>query len=76
MELLTPSIGLALGVQRTHRENGATAFDAATPSLWAQVAPGATFSVAMFELPGRLRVPLDTTNASSPTVDLALGFYF
>ena len=70
----TPSLGVALGVQDTIRENGATAFDAATKSTWAQLAPGVAFSVSFVELRGRVRVPLD--GSQSPTMELGLGIFF
>jgi hypothetical protein len=56
------------------RENGAAAFDAATKSTWAQLAPGVAFSVAFVELRGRVRVPLD--GGQSPTMELGLGVFF
>lgn len=71
---LTPSIGYALGVQDTRRDNGAPAFDAATPSSWGQVAPGVALSVSVLELRGRVRIPLD--GITSPTFELGLGTYF
>ena len=70
----TPSLGVAFGVQDTIRENGATAFDAATKSTWAQLAPGVAFSVSAVELRGRVRVPLD--GSQSPTMELGLGVFF
>lgn len=70
----TPSLGVAFGVQDTIRENGATAFDAATKSTWAQLAPGVALSVSAVELRGRVRVPLD--GSQSPTMELGLGVFF
>lgn len=71
---LTPSLGLALGAQDTSRERGAPAYDAATPSTWAQLAPGLTLSLWAAEIRGRVRVPLDDTRA--PSVELSAGIYF
>jgi hypothetical protein len=71
---VTPSLGLALGVQDTHREYGASAYDAATPSTWAQPAPGLALSLWILDLRGRLRIPLDAPRA--PTIELSLGATF
>jgi hypothetical protein len=71
---VTPSVGLALGLQDTVRENGATAYDAATPSTWAQLAPGLAFSLSFAELRGRVRIPLD--DARQPTIELGIGAFF
>ena len=71
---LTPSIGVALGIQDTSREHGATAYDAATPSRWAQIAPGLTLSLPFGEVRGGVLVPLDDTR--SPTIELGLGLVF
>jgi hypothetical protein len=71
---LTPSIGYALGLQRTHRENGAPAYDVDTPATWAQPAPGVALSISMVELRGRVRIPID--REASPTIELGIGSYF
>jgi hypothetical protein len=71
---LTSSIGVAFGLQETHRANGATVSDAGMPSTWSQLAPGLALSIPLVELRGRVRVPLDGT--TSPTVELGFGLYF
>ena len=71
---ITPSLGYALGAQRTNREYGASAADAATPSTWGQLAPGLTLSMWAFEVRGRVRVPIDGT--TPPTIELNAGIYF
>ena len=71
---VTPSIGAAFGVQDTSRENGATAYDASTPSTWAQLAPALTLSLPFGEVRGGVRIPLDEPRSAS--VQLGLGFVF
>lgn len=71
---LVPSVGVAFGVQDTSRENGATAYDAATPSTWAQLAPALTLSLPFGEVRGGVRIPLDEPR--TPSVQLGLGFVF
>jgi hypothetical protein len=71
---LTPSVGVAFGVQDTSRDHGATAYDAAVPSTWAKVAPGLTLSVPFGEVRSGVRIPLDRTGA--PEIELGIGFVF
>jgi hypothetical protein len=71
---VTPSLGLALGLQDTSRDNGAPLRDALTPSAWAEPAPGLALSVSWVELRGRVRIPID--DARSPTTELSLGITF
>ena len=71
---LTPSLGVAFGVQDTSREHGASAYDAAVPSTWAKLAPGLTLSLPFGEARTVVRVPLDGTR--TPEIELAMGFVF
>jgi hypothetical protein len=71
---LTPSLGVAFGVQDTSREHGASLRDATTPSTWAELATGLALAMSFGEIRGRVRVPVD--DGRSPTIELGVGFTF
>lgn len=67
---LTPSIGLAFGVQRV-AESGAAAFDAKTPSSWILLEPGLALSIGGAEFRSHVRIPRGAIQ--DPMFDIAFG---